>query len=46
MLIWDAAAGRYDAEATPGTGTRMLADHYAALLRGEAQHERGEHAVF
>ena len=46
MLVWDAAAGRYDAEATPGTGSRTLADHYAALLRGEAQHERGEHAVF
>lgn len=46
MLVWDAAAGRYDAEATPSIGTRTLADHYAALLRGEAQHERGEHAVF
>jgi divinyl chlorophyllide a 8-vinyl-reductase len=46
MLVWDAAAGRYDAEATPSTGTRTLADHYAALLRGDAVHERGEHAVF
>jgi divinyl chlorophyllide a 8-vinyl-reductase len=46
MLVWDAAAGRYDADATPSTGTRTLADHYAALLRGDAVHERGEHAVF
>ena len=46
MLVWDAAAGRYDADATPSTGTRTLADHYAALLRGEVQHESGEHAVF
>ena len=46
MLVWDAAAGRYDADATPSTGTRTLADHYAALLSGQAVHERGEHAVF
>lgn len=46
MLVWDAAAGRYDAAATPSTGTHTLFDHYAALLRGDARHERGEHAVF
>ena len=46
MLVWDAAAGRYDADATPSAGTRTLSDHYASLLRGEAVHERGEHAVF
>ena len=46
MLLWDAAAGRYDAAATPSTGTRSLFDHYAALLRGDVRHERGEHAVF
>lgn len=46
MLVWDAAAGRYDADATPSTGTRTLRDHYAALLQGRAAHERGEHAVF
>lgn len=46
MLVWDAARGRYDADATPSTGTRTLADHWQALLRGEATHERGEHAVF
>lgn len=46
MLVWDEAAGRYDAEATPSTGQRTLRQHYAALLRGEATHERREHAVF
>lgn len=46
MLVWDADAGRYDAAATPSTGTHTLFDHYAALLRGDVRHERGEHAVF
>lgn len=46
MLLWDAAAGRYDAAATPSTGTQTLFDHYAALLRGDVRHERGAHAVF
>jgi divinyl chlorophyllide a 8-vinyl-reductase len=46
MLVWDAAAGRYDAAATPETGTDRLADHYAALLRGEGSDDRGAHAVF
>ncbi len=40
MLLWDPAAGRYDAEATPSTGTRTLREHYAALLSGEAVHEK------
>ncbi len=46
MLVLDPATGRYDADATPSTGTRGLFDHYAALLSGEIRHERGEHAVF
>jgi len=46
MLVWDAAAGRYDEEATPSTGTRTLWDHYASLARGAAAPERGDHAVF
>lgn len=44
MLIWDGA--RYDAAATPEYGRERLADHYAALLRGEALDDRGAHAVF
>ena len=46
MLVWDAEQGRYDADATPSTGTQTLADYHARLLRGEARLDRGEHAVF
>lgn len=46
MLVWDAAAGRYDAAATPSTGRETLFDHYGRLVRGEAVAERGDHAVF
>ncbi|MEI8267548.1 MAG: NAD(P)H-binding protein [Betaproteobacteria bacterium] len=49
MLVWDAAAGRYDEQATPSWGRQTLFDHYAALVRGEAvtsDIERGDHAVF
>lgn len=46
MLVWDPAAGRYDADATPSTGSETLKDHYRRLLAGEATLERGDHAVF
>jgi divinyl chlorophyllide a 8-vinyl-reductase len=46
MLVLDSATGRYDADATPSTGTEALFDYYAQLARGEAQAERGEHTVF
>ncbi len=46
MLVWDDAAGRYDAAATPSYGTQTLADHYAGLLVGRISAERGDHAVF
>jgi divinyl chlorophyllide a 8-vinyl-reductase len=46
MLVWDEAAGRYDADATPEFGTQTLRDHYAACLRGEVADDRGAHAVF
>ena len=46
MLVFDPVTGRYDAAATPSTGTRTLFDYYERLLRGEATAERGEHAVF
>ncbi|MDX2193006.1 MAG: NAD(P)H-binding protein [Gemmatimonadales bacterium] len=46
MLVWDEARGRYDANATPETGTRTLLDYQARLLRGERQDDRGQHAVF
>jgi divinyl chlorophyllide a 8-vinyl-reductase len=46
MLVWDAAAGRYDADATPEFGQRSVLDFQSALVRGELRVERGEHAVF
>ncbi|MFD0934651.1 NAD(P)H-binding protein [Methylobacterium trifolii] len=46
MLVLDPATGRYDASATPSTGSETLFDYYARLVRGEAVVERGDHAVF
>jgi divinyl chlorophyllide a 8-vinyl-reductase len=46
MLVWDDAAQRYDASATPSTGHDTLVDFYAKRLRGDATDDRGEHAVF
>jgi divinyl chlorophyllide a 8-vinyl-reductase len=46
MLVWDKTTGRYDADATPSTGSDTLFDFYAALIRGEASVDRGDHAVF
>ena len=46
MLFLDPATGRYDADATPSTGSETLFDYYARLVRGEAKAERGDHAVF
>jgi divinyl chlorophyllide a 8-vinyl-reductase len=46
MLLLDPVTGRYDAEATPSTGTERLETHYARLLAGEIRAERGDHAVF
>lgn len=46
MLVWDAETDRYDAEATPSTGTETLFDFYRALIAGETSVERGAHKVF
>ena len=46
MLVLDPTTGRYDASATPSTGSTTLFEHYARLVRGEEKAERGEHAVF
>ncbi|BAM91095.1 conserved hypothetical protein [Bradyrhizobium oligotrophicum S58] len=46
MLVLNPATGRYDADATPSTGSETLFDYYAKLIRGEAEAERGDHAVF
>ncbi len=46
MLVLDPVTGRYDAAATPSTGTETLFDYYARRVRGEAAAERGDHTVF
>ena len=46
MLVWDEAAGRYDAAATPSYGQDTLRDHYERVLReGLAGQELGDHAM-
>jgi divinyl chlorophyllide a 8-vinyl-reductase len=46
MLVWDEAAGRYDADATPEFGTERLFDHYRRLATEDLPDDRGAHAVF
>jgi divinyl chlorophyllide a 8-vinyl-reductase len=46
MLVLDPRTGRYDADATPSTGTHTLFDYYAQLARTGGAAERGDHAVF
>jgi divinyl chlorophyllide a 8-vinyl-reductase len=46
MLVLDPQTGRYDAAATPSTGTQTLFDFYAGLVSGDIAPERGDHAVF
>jgi divinyl chlorophyllide a 8-vinyl-reductase len=46
MLVWDAAAGAYDAGATPETGQDRLFDFYEAVITGQARVDLGAHAVF
>ena len=46
MLVIDPSTGRYDADATPSTGTETLLDHYRSLLDGSISTERGAHTLF
>jgi len=46
MLVWDPATRKYDAAATPSTGTQTLFNYYDKLIAGTATAERGDHAVF
>jgi len=46
MLVFDAANGRYDATATPETGSGTLYDYYRRVIEGRDRVERGAHAVF
>ena len=44
--LFDPASGRYQADATPSTGTDTLADFYRDLVSGKVSIDRGDHAVF
>ena len=46
MLVWNAAAQRYDADATPSHGRQTLAAHYERLLGGQADAGLGAHRMF
>ncbi len=46
MLVWDGAAGRYDAAATPAFGSATLRAHYAAIIAGAPEQDLGAHRVF
>ena len=46
MLVRNPATGRYDAAATPSTGTETLFGFYRKLVDGGTEPERGDHAVF
>jgi divinyl chlorophyllide a 8-vinyl-reductase len=46
MLVLDPATGRYDASATPSTGSEILFDFYAQMIEGKASADRGDHAIF
>ena len=46
MLVLDPGTGRYDADATPSTGSDTLFDFYARLVESKAAIERGAHSVF
>jgi divinyl chlorophyllide a 8-vinyl-reductase len=46
MLVLNEQTQRYDAQATPETGSDTLFDYYARLVSGQEGPERGEHAVF
>ena len=46
MLVLDPATDRYDAAATPSTGSETLFDFYARSIADEAAPERGDHSVF
>lgn len=46
MLVLDHETGRYDAAATPSTGSERLLDFYRSVLAGATMPDRGDHAVF
>jgi divinyl chlorophyllide a 8-vinyl-reductase len=46
MLWLNPETGRYEAAATPSTGSETLFDYYTSVIAGGVAPERGDHAVF
>lgn len=46
MLVWDPVTARYDADATPSTGSETLEDHYRKIIAGDRKVDLGDHAMF
>lgn len=46
MLVWDPVMARYDADATPSTGSETLEDHYRKIIAGDRKVDLGDHAIF
>lgn len=46
MLVWDAKAGAYDADATPSTGSDTLFEFYKDVIEDHQTVDRGDHSVF
>jgi divinyl chlorophyllide a 8-vinyl-reductase len=46
MLVWNAQASGYDADATPSFGTQTLFDHYKQLIADQIDVDLGDHSVF
>ncbi len=46
MLVWDDAAGAYDADATPSFGSDTLKDFYADVINKAETVDLGDHGIF
>ena len=46
MLVLNPETGRYDAAATPSTGSETLFDYFSRVIKSGSLPERGDHAVF
>ena len=46
MLVLDPESGDYRADLTPSTGADTLKEYYKAIISGDIDDDRGDHAVF
>ncbi len=46
MLVLDSESGDYRADLTPSTGADTLKEYYKAIISGDIDDDRGDHAVF